>query len=199
MDILLNPNISYLLLAGGLMLAVLALAAPGTGVLEAVALGILALAGWGIVANQQILNEWALIVLALGAVLFVVALQRPRQKIWLPLSIMALIIGSVYIFQSPAWYLPAVNPFLAVLVSLLSAGFFWIAGRKTLEAWHARPRHVPSLIGQTGEAKTPVHKEGSVQVGGELWSAYSDQPIGRGAVVKVVSRDGFKIKVEQVI
>jgi membrane-bound serine protease (ClpP class) len=199
MDMLFNPNITYLLLAGGLMLAVLALAAPGTGVLEAVAFAILALAGWGIVANQQILNEWALIVLALGAVCFILALQRPRQKFWLPISIILLIIGSVYIFQSPAWYLPAVNPFLATLVSLLLAGFFWIAGRKTLEAWHARPRHAPSLIGQTGEAKSPVHKEGSVQVGGELWSAFSDQPIPRGALVKVIARDGFKIKVEQII
>ena len=34
MDFLQNPNVAYLLLAGGLVFAVLALAAPGTGVLE---------------------------------------------------------------------------------------------------------------------------------------------------------------------
>jgi membrane-bound ClpP family serine protease len=34
MEFLQNPNVVYLLLAGGLIFAVLALVAPGTGVLE---------------------------------------------------------------------------------------------------------------------------------------------------------------------
>ncbi len=196
MQILFDPNITYLLLAGGLILAVIALAAPGTGVLELIAFSMLGLAGWGIVVNQQILNEWALVVLAVGAVSFVLSLSRPRQKFWLPLSIIALIIGSAYIFQGQVWWLPVVSPFLAALVSLLSAGFFWVAGRKSLEAWHARPRNEPPLVGQTGEAKSPVHREGSVQVNGELWSAYSDQPIPKDGRIRVVERDGFRLKVE---
>ena len=32
-----------------------------------------------------------------------------------------------------------------------------------------------ALVGQMGEAKTRVHKEGSVQVDGELWSARSQK------------------------
>ncbi len=48
MEFLQNPNITYLLLAGGLIFAVLALVSPGTGVLEIGALFILGLAGWGI-------------------------------------------------------------------------------------------------------------------------------------------------------
>ena len=45
MNILLDPNIAYLLLAGGLICAVLSLLSPGTGVLEALALVTLVLAG----------------------------------------------------------------------------------------------------------------------------------------------------------
>ena len=51
MEFLQNPDVIYLLLAGGLMFAVLALAAPGTGFLEIGAIFVLAIAGWGAIAN----------------------------------------------------------------------------------------------------------------------------------------------------
>jgi membrane-bound ClpP family serine protease len=51
------------------------------------------------------------------------------------------------------------------------------------------------LIGQTGEAKTRVREEGSVQVAGELWSARSDKPVPAGSRVRVVSREGFVLVV----
>jgi membrane-bound ClpP family serine protease len=85
------------------------------------------------------------------------------------------------------------------VVSVLSGGFFWIAARKVMEAASARPMHDPdALIGAKGEAKTHVLKEGTVQVEGELWSARSDQLIHSGAVVRVLERDGFTLKVEAV-
>jgi membrane-bound serine protease (ClpP class) len=52
------------------------------------------------------------------------------------------------------------------------------------------------LIGSIGEAKTEINDEGSVQVGGELWSARSDQAIPLGARVRVIAREGFILKVE---
>ena len=54
------------------------------------------------------------------------------------------------------------------------------------------------MIGEDGEAKTDVHKEGSVQVDGELWSARSKELIQMGAQIKVISRDGFILDVEEV-
>jgi len=53
-----------------------------------------------------------------------------------------------------------------------------------------------TLIGQVGTSKTHVHREGSVQVEGELWSARSKDPIAEGKPVKVVARDGFILEVE---
>jgi membrane-bound serine protease (ClpP class) len=196
MDILLNPNFIYLLLTGGLVLAVLALAAPGTGILEALALTILGGAALGLIYNQQSLNIWALLVFLAGVGLFILALRRPRQPVYLLLAILAWIVGSVYIFESDVWWKPAVNPFLAIVVSALSAGFFWMVGRKVIEAGRLRPSHdLISLMEDTGEAKTLVYTEGSVQIGGELWSAYSDVPIPAGTRVRMISRDGFRLKV----
>jgi membrane-bound serine protease (ClpP class) len=199
MELLQNPNVTYLLLAGGLIFAMLALAAPGTGVLEIVALFVLGLAGWGIATNNMPINAWSLVILAAGLVLFFLAVRRPKQWYLLVVSILAVVAGSAFLFRSQTWYIPAVDPFLAAIVSLLSGGFFWIAARKVMEAASARPIHdLEALIGAKGEAKTHVFKEGSVQVEGELWSARSDQPIHSGAAVRVLERDGFTLKVEAV-
>jgi membrane-bound serine protease (ClpP class) len=197
MDFLQNPNITYLLLAGGLIFSMLALASPGTGILEIGALFVLGLAGWGIATYNLPFNAWSLVILLAGMVLFFLAVRRPKQLYLLIVSILAVMVGSAFLFRSQTWYIPAVDPFLAVVVSVLSGSFFWIAARTVMEAASARPVFdLDTLIGAKGEAKTHIFKEGSVQVEGELWSARSDQPIQSGTAIRVLERDGFTLKVE---
>lgn len=194
LDILLNPNVAYLFLVGGFLLAVLALLAPGTGVLEVGALFALILAGWA-VYNVPI-NLWALIVLLLGVLPFILAVRRTGNLIFLVISIIAMVVGSAFLFQGQGLQ-PAVNPVLAIVVSSLTGGFFWVVTRKVLEAEQTRPSHdLEALIGRIGEAKTDIHDEGTVQVAGELWTAHSDEPISEGAHVRVLGREGFVLQVE---
>jgi membrane-bound serine protease (ClpP class) len=199
MEFFSNPNVVYLLLVGGLVFATLALIAPGTGVLELGAFFVLGLAGWCVYTYDLPLNWWALIGLLAGIILFFLAVRRPKQIWLLVLSVVCLVAGSAFLFRTGADWYPAVNPLLAAAVSTLTAGYFWLAAHKVMEAEQTRPRHdLDALIGATGEAKSPVHEEGSVQVAGELWSASSDQPIPQDARVRVVAREGFKLKVEAV-
>jgi membrane-bound serine protease (ClpP class) len=199
MDFLQNPNVTYLMLAGGLIFAVLALVSPGTGILEIGALFVLGLAGWSIVTYNLPINAWSLVILLAGMVLFFLAVRRPKQVYLLVISILAVVVGSAFLFRTDTWYIPAVDPILTVVVSVFSGGFFWIAARKVMEAASTRPVHdLGTLIGARGEAKTYILKEGSVQVEGELWSARSDQPIHSGTLVRVLERDGFTLKVEAV-
>jgi len=195
-ELLLNPNFAYVLLVAGFMLAILALLSPGTGILELVALFTLLLAGWGI--TQLSINYWALFVLLLGVIPFLLAVRKTRRLVFLGLTILALVVGSTFLFRGEGW-LPAVNPFLALVVSVLTGGFLWIAVTKTLEASLVRPEHdLTRLVGTTGEAKTVIHEEGSVQVGGELWSARSETRIPKGARVRVIGREGFILNVVEV-
>jgi membrane-bound serine protease (ClpP class) len=197
MEIFQNPNILYLLLTGGLALGILAIGSPGTGVLELLAVALLAAAGGLMAAYDIPVNLWALAVLIIGAALFAMAVRRPRHLLWLALSILALVLGSAYLFASADRWRPGVDPLLAIAVSLALGGFFWIAARKVMEAEMATPRHdLGALIGAVGEAKSPIHKEGSVYVNGELWSARSHAPIADGAAVRVLERDGFELLVE---
>lgn len=195
MDFLLDPNVAYLLVLGGVFLTLMAIATPGTGFFEIGAFFCLALAGYAI--YNLSFNLWALIVIGLSIVPFVYAVQKPKREWMLALSIMLLVVGSVFMFARDGG-LPAVNPLVAVTASALTAGFLWIAARKTMEAAFSRPAHdLDALIGQVGEAQTDIHEEGSVQVGGELWSARSETSIKEGDKVRVVRRDGFVIVVEK--
>lgn len=195
MDFLLNPNVAYLFLLGGVLMAMLALATPGTGFFEAGAFFSLALAGYGI--YNLSFNWWALTLIGLSIVPFVYSLQRPKRELYLGISIVVLVVGSIFLFPGAGGG-PAVNLFVAFAASVLVAGFLWIAVGKSLQAAHARPAHdIDGLIGQIGEAKTRIHDEGSVQVAGELWSARSDKVIAAGSSIRVVRREGFVLIVEK--
>lgn len=195
MDFLLNPNVAYLFLLVGVLLAMLSLATPGSGFLEAGALLCIALAGYGI--YNLSFNWWALALIGLSVVPFIYSLQKPKRELYLGISIIVLVIGSIFLFPGAGGG-PAVNLFVAFAASVLVAGFLWIAVGKSLQAAHVRPAHdIDGLIGQIGEAKTRIHDEGSVQVAGELWSARSDRVIPAGSSIRVVRREGFVLIVEK--
>jgi membrane-bound ClpP family serine protease len=195
-EILTNPNLAYLVLVGSVVLASLALISPGTGVLEALALIGLILAGVEIYFNE--INPWALLVLLFGVFPFILAVRQSHKMRYLAVAIASFVVGSAFIFKGEGM-IPAVNPFLALIVSGLAGGFMWLAVSKSLEASLAPPvQDLGRLIGMIGEAKTDVHKEGSVQVEGELWSARSKELIPMGASIRVFAREGFILDVEQV-
>ena len=195
MDFLLDPNIAYLFLLGGVLLAMMSLASPGTGFFEIGAFFCIALAGYAI--YNLSFNWWALILLTLSIIPFVYAIQKPKRELYLALSILLLVVGSVFMFPRTEEQ-AIVNPLVAIIASGLVAGFLWIAVRKSVEAASVRPSHdLEGLVGQIGEARTKVDEDGSVQVAGELWSARSEKPIAAGSSIRVVRRDGFVLIVEK--
>jgi membrane-bound ClpP family serine protease len=197
MSILLDPNVAYLLLVVGVVVAIMALFAPGTGVLELSAIFLLFLAGWDI--SQQAINLWALLLLILGVIPFLLAVRKSHNLAFLVVALVAFVVGSAYLFQGPTVYQPGVNPILAIIVSLIAAGYLWIATTKVLDTEKLKPRHdLARLIGEIGEARTDIHSEGSVQLGSELWSARSEDFIPEGSKVKILKREGFILDVERI-
>lgn len=211
MNILLDPNIAYVMLVFGMLLAILVLFAPGSGFIEIGAGLLLVLAGYSIY-NLPI-NPWALGLLALGVFPFLLAIRLPRWQIkgephgfwqkWRDLIFLvaataALSIGSVLLFTTPGQW-SAVNPYLAAFVTIIAVVLMFWVGRRGLEAIRRAPSHdLHSLIGKTGIALTPIHDTGTVYVGSEQWSARCSQPIPAGSHVRVVSREGLTVEVEMV-
>lgn len=195
MDFLLDPNIAYLILLGAVLLAMMALASPGTGLFEIGAFFLIALAGYAI--YKLSLNWWALVLLGLSIVPFVYAIQKPKRELFLALSILLLIVGSVFFFPLTEEQ-SMVNPLVAIVGSGSVAILLWFAVRKSVEATSRRPSHdLTGLVGQVGEARTKIGDEGSVQINGELWSARSEEPIPAGSSIRVVRREGFILIVEK--
>jgi membrane-bound serine protease (ClpP class) len=194
-NFLLDPNIAYLILLIGILLGLMALVTPGTGFFEIGAFFSLVLAGYAV--SQLSFNWWAIIILVLSIVPFVYSIQKPERGVYLGVSILLLVAGSVFLFARDGWR-PAVNPVFALVASSSFAAFIWLAVRKSIQASSARPSHdVDIVIGMVGETRSKVHTEGSVYVAGELWSARSDKPIPAGSAVRVVRREGFVLVVEK--
>jgi membrane-bound serine protease (ClpP class) len=197
MEILINPNIAYLLTVVGVIMVIMALFTPGTGIIELGAFFVLLLAFWEI--SQLPINLWALALLILGVIPFILAVRMSHKLVYLAIALVAFVIGSIYLFQGQYWWQPGVNPFLAIITSALASGFIWIATTKVLESEKMRPQHdLTQLIGEVGEAKTDIFDEGSVQIESELWSAHSQVLIPAGSNVRVLKRDGFILEVEPV-
>jgi len=195
MDFLLNPNVAYLFLLGGVLLAMLALATPGTGFFEVGALFCIALAGYGI--YNLPFNWWALALIFLSVAPFIYSIQKPKREVYLGISIVVLVVGSIFLFPNQTGG-PGVNLFVAFIASILVAGFLWLAVGKSIQASQIRPAHdLDALVGQIGEAKTKILDEGSVQVAGELWTARSEKAIPVGASIRVIRREGFVLIIEK--
>lgn len=196
MEFFTNPNFMYALVVVGIFLTILALFSPGTGLLELGALFLLVIAGVAIFNSGIAINIWAGVILVIGVIPFVLAMRKQGRLFFMAMAIVAFELGSMYLFKGSQWWKPAVNPLFALLLIVPTSAFLWLGAIKVIEAEKRRPIHdLKGLIGQIGEAKTDVFAEGSVQVGGELWSATSDQPISAGSTVRVISRHGFTIKV----
>lgn len=200
LEILLDPNVGYLLLVGGFLLAILALFAPGTGLLEIGALFALLLATYALV-NLPV-NAWAVVVMILGIVPLFLALRRKQgSRGWLLVlaGIALLIIGSIFVFRAPDGG-PAVNPLLAVVASGGAGLLLWFIARKSMEAARRTPAHnLDHLVGMTGTVKIDLRPEGSVYVNGEEWSATSKSYIAAGTQVRVIARHGLDLEVEKLV
>lgn len=194
-DILSDPNVAYVLLVGGTLMAILGLFSPGTGFVELGALFAIVLAGISI-SNLPI-NTWALALLILGVIPFLLALRFSRKYIYLAVSIITLIVGSIFLID-PQEGILAIDPFLAVFVSVISIGFMWLVGTKGVEAIQLKPTHdMKRLADMLGVAETEIFREGTVYVAGESWSATSTQWIPEGARVRIIGREGLQLMVEQ--
>ncbi len=199
-NLLLDPNVGYLLLVGGFVLAVLALFAPGTGLLEIGALFALLLAGYALV-NLPV-NAWAVVVAFLGLVPLFLALRRTtgrQSTILLLVGIVMLVAGSIFVFRAPNGG-PAVSPLLAVIASGGAGLLFWFIARKSMDAAQRAPVHnLEILIGMTGTVRTDLKPDGSVYVDGEEWSATSRTYLPVGTKVRVIARTGLGLEVEKLL
>jgi membrane-bound ClpP family serine protease len=196
MTLLLDPNIAYVTLVVGLVLAVLAVIAPGTGLLEVGALVFIGMAVYSMI-NIPV-NIWALVILFLGTVPLALAIKHPTQKRYMIITLAILVLSTYFTFKTPQGA-PAVNILLAAITSIITVTLLWVVGRKSLETLRMQSNQEKrNPVGKIGDSKTDVFKDGTVYVEGEDWSARSQEKIAAGKKVKVIRQEGLILEVKEI-
>ncbi len=189
-----DPNVAYMLMLLGFYGIFFELTNPGTvfpGVAGAIFL-ILAFYSF----QTLPVNYAGLLLIILGLVMFILEIKIISHGALTIGGIISMVIGSLMLFESPEPML-RLSLYLILPAVIVTALFFSVTFSLVYRAHKRRPvTGSEGLVGLEGRAFSDVTPEGgTVMVRGEVWSAYSDQEIGKGEKVMVESVSGLKIKV----
>ncbi len=192
-ELLINPNVTYVLLIAGLWFVVLAWIVPGTGVAESIAVVLLALALIGLVRLP--INGAGLLLIALAMGLFVAEFHVQSHGAMALGGAAALAVGSLLLFR-PEPEAVRLSRWLVAATTLSTLAFALFALSMGVKAQKLAVRTgMEHLIGARGYAATDLKPEGAVQVSSELWTAVADEPIKAGQEVVVVGLEGLRLRV----
>jgi membrane-bound serine protease (ClpP class) len=199
-----DPTIAFLLLSTGSAGLLAELWSPNfvTGILGGLAI-ILAFIGLGALP----LNVGGLILIVFAMVLFGLELTVTSHGLLGFGGVVCFALGASALFSGPIDpFEPAVRVAQPVIITVTLTAAIFMA----LIVWAAlRTRGMPAPVGMAGSAsavppgspgivRAPLEPVGSIYAGGEEWTARSanDEPIQRGASVRVVAREGLTLLVE---
>lgn len=201
LDVIADPQVTFILLSAGGILIIVELLNFGLvvpGVLGAFALA-MAFLGLG---NLPV-NWVAVGLIMLGLGLIYGELLAPG---WGALGLsggVSFLLGAFLLFTqfgAPAIPTPSlgVSLWLIAIVALVMAGYLVLSFRTIKESKRLEYRSsVLRLVGDAGFATTPLEPRGTVQIASELWTAESDSgdTIAAGEEVLVAEVDGLTLKV----
>ena len=197
MSAIADPNIALILLMIGIYGILFEFWTPGVvapGVIGGICL-IVALTALAVLP----VNLGGLALLLLGIALMVAEAHAPGFGVLGLGGIVAFAVGALFLFDPAEADIPIRVSWQVVTgMAVLSAGFF-----VGVLGFAARARRRPvrtgaeEMIGSTGEVVSWAQDAGSVHVHGELWAARSSNTLAKGQKVRVVSRTGLTLSVEQ--
>ena len=201
LQVLVDPNIAYLLFTIGTYALIAEVYSPGAvvpGVVGAICL-VLAFVAFGALP----VNWGGLALLVVAAALFVAEVKVASHGLLAVGGLVAFVLGSLLLFApfapEPLGATVSLNLWLVAAVAVASVALFgWIL-RQGLAA-RTRPAFwEPPRAGDLAVAETALQPAGSVHLRGESWSAEAQSgTIQAGAPVRVVARQGLKLVVEPV-
>jgi len=202
LQILVNPNVAFLLLLVGLVGLAIELFSPGLilpGASGAIAF-VLGLFG----TSQLPVTAAGALLLVLGIVLLIAEAHLPTGGVLGVVGLIALVFSGLLLFDTGE--AADVSVPVVITVALLCGGFLLFAGSKVVDARRAPPlAGLEELIGVEGDVRQALDPVGQVFVNGALWRARltveeastEAAPLERGARVRVESVDGLTLRVRR--
>ncbi len=199
---LINPNVVFLLLTIGVQALLIELSSPGGWVAGFIGVVCLLLSVYGL--GVLPVNWFGLIFLLMAFVLFIVDVKAPTHGALTAAGIGSFIAGALILFNSIR--IPGLPRLSIPLV--IGTGLFMALSFSVIISFAVRAMRAPvktgqqTLVGKRGQVRSPLNPGGTVQVGGELWSAElvdpSEGPLQIHATVEVVAIEGVRLKVRRV-
>ncbi|HLE15247.1 MAG TPA: NfeD family protein, partial [Anaerolineales bacterium] len=200
LSVLTNPNIVFLLITIGVQAILIEISSPGGWVAGFIGVVCLTLATYGL--GILSVNWFGLIFLLMAFVLFILDIKAPTHGALTAAGVASLIVGALVLFNSPS--VPSfqrVSVPLIIAMSLATGGLFLVVLGFALRAQRVPIRMgQESLVGRRGSARSELNPSGSVQLGGELWTAEAipgEAPIPVGSRVEVVRVAGIRLFVRK--
>jgi membrane-bound serine protease (ClpP class) len=200
LQLLVDPNIVFLLLAIGVQAILIELTHPGAWVPAFFGVVCLSLAAYGL--GFLPVNWFGLIFIVTAFVLFIVDIKAPTHGALTIAGVVSFIIGGLVLFNSAGTpQFERVSPPLVIFAGIFIGSIFAIILGYALRAMR-RPviTGMESLSGVSGIALSDFDPAGQVQVASELWSADAaedSRKIRRGDRVEVVKAEGLRLKVRK--
>ena len=195
-----NPNVTYLLLIVGLLILLVAVTTPGTGVAEVIALVSLAMAAIGLI--QLSVNFAGVMLIVVAFVLFLIDATATAHGALTLGGAVALLFGSLLLFPvregAPGlsgWLIGGVTLSTAGLSALVVSALMRMRQQKGVDL------AAQDVVGGRGVIKTDVklNATGTAQIGGQLWTVAADEPIDVGSEVEVIEREGLTLRVKRAV
>ena len=191
---LMDPNVSFILLAVGLLALYFEFTHPGVVVPGVIGFFLVVLAVFAL--NILPVRYAALGLILLAFVFFALEAKFATHGVLAAGGVAALTFGALLLVDGP---IPQMRVRLATALAV-SIPLGAITTFLMMIALRARRHKVTTgpqgLVGEIGVARTPLAPEGKVFVHGELWNAQADLPVDVGEQVRVVSVDGLNMRVQ---
>lgn len=194
-----DPHVAYLALVVGLVMLLVAVTTPGTGVAEAIALIALAIAAIGLI--QLSANFAGVVLIIVAFVLFLIDATATSHGLLTLAGAGAFLFGSLLLFPVregaqglSGWLIGGVTLATGAFSALVLSAFARVRKQKRIDS------AAQQIIGQRGIIKSPIQpkRPGTAQVAGQLWTVSADEAIEANTEVEVYDRVGLTLLVRRV-
>lgn len=192
-----NPNLAYLFMMIAVYGIIFELSSPGAilpGVIGGISL-ILALLSFAVLP----VNLAGLLLIVFGIALLLVDLFAPSHGVLTIGGLVAFVIGSLIMFDTPQSPVYQISVTLVVTFTVLTGAFFLFAAGAGIRAQRARVvTGSQGMVGMPAIARTDLNPTGKVFVEGEWWNAEAQgDPVLKGETVRIVSVDKLRLIVRK--
>lgn len=197
LDIISDPNISYILLLLGIYGLIFELYNPGTLVPGVIGVISLILAFYGM--HTLPINYAGLALIIVGIILFLLEIKIVSHGLLTVGGILCLFLGSIMLIRTPSGLEIMQLSWSVIIFSvLLTTIFFMVLVTLGIKAQKRKPTTgEEGLVGEIGEVIEFLNPGGMIRIHGELWKAMSTQgKIPKGMQVRVTRIDNLTLYVE---